>query len=172
MQESHTILLVEDCPDDVLLTRLAFEQAEITYRLVVVSNGEQAVEYLKGEGRYVDRQQFPIPGPILLDLNMPRMTGFEFLAWLRQEPELKHLPVIVLTGSLNPADAEHAYQAGANCFLPKPTRLTEWAAALTKICAFCLELSEPPETSVHTDLALKETKPNPFEPPDERKMAA
>jgi len=169
VSESNTILLVEDSRDDVFLTRLAFEQAGITHRLVVVSNGEQAVQYLNGEGPYADREQFPLPRPILLDLAMPRMTGFDFLVWLRQEPELKDLPVIVLTGSLNPADVE---QAGATCFLAKPTGLTEWAAALAKICAFRLELSEVPESSISMNLAIKEGKPNPLPPHDADKMAA
>lgn len=166
MQESNTILLVEDNPDDVLLTRLAFKQGGITHRLVVVFDGEQGVQYLKGEGSYADREQSPVPELILLDLGMPRMTGFEFLVWLRQE--WKHLPVIVLTDSLNPADVEHAYQAGANCFFIKPTVLTEWAAILTRICGFLVE----PETSTHLNLIIKERKHNLPLPHDTGKMAA
>jgi len=160
--ESNSILLVEDSPDDVLLTRLAYEQSGIGHRLVDVSNGEQAIQYLKGEGPYADRQQFPIPALILLDLDMPRMTGFEFLDWLRQEPELKHLPAIVLSGSLNPADEEHADHAGANCFLVKPTGVGELAEALTKICEFWPKVSKLP----------REGKPELPRPDEPGRMAA
>jgi CheY-like chemotaxis protein len=96
------------------------------------------------------------------------MTGFDFLVWLRQEPELKDLPVIVLTGSLNPADLDHAYQAGANGFLIKPTGLTEWAAILTKVCGLWLE----PETSTSRNLIIKEREHNLPPPRDTGRMAA
>ena len=102
MPESNTILLVEDSPDDVLLTRLAFQHAGISHRLVAVSDGEQAVQYLNCEGPYADRERFPIPRLILLDLEMPHMTGFEFLVWVRRESELRLLPVIAVSGSLYP----------------------------------------------------------------------
>ena len=172
MPESNPILLVEDNPDDVLLTRMAYKQAGITHRLVIVSDCEQAVRYLQGEGPYGDREQFPIPQFILLDLEVPRMTGFEFLVWLRQEPELKHLPVIALTGSLNPADMEHAYQAGANCFVAKPTGFAELAATLTKVCGFWLKLSKLPETPIPLNLVIRERKLNRPQRPDAEKMAA
>ena len=144
----------------MLLTRLAFKHTGISHRLVVVSDGEQAVRYLNGEGPYADREQFPIPRLILLDLEMPRMTGFEFLAWLRQESEIRHLPVIVLSGSLNSADLRHAYQAGANCFLAKPTDLTEFAATLTQMCDFWLKRCTLPDASTNANLTIKEKKPN------------
>src|SRR2546425_9177589 len=86
MKPPHTILLAEDNPDDVLLAEVAFERAGLTSRLLVVPNGEEAVRYLQGAGPYADRLQFPFPHPILLDLHMPKATGFEVLEWLRHHP--------------------------------------------------------------------------------------
>jgi len=145
--ESNTILLVEDSPDDVLLTRVAFQHAGISHRSVAVSDGEQAVQYLNCEGPYADRERFPIPRLILLDLEMPHMTGFEFLVWVRRESELRLLPVIAVSGSLYPPAVKRAYEAGANCFPAKPPDLTEFVAAITQTCDFWLGRCTLPDAS-------------------------
>ena len=109
-----TILLVEDNPDDVFLVGMAFKKLGKTNPLVVVRDGEQAVQYFQGEGGYSDREQFPIPQLILLDLDIPGMNGFQVLTWLRQESEFRHLPMIILTISTYSPDVRRAYQLGAN----------------------------------------------------------
>ncbi len=97
--EDDTILLVEDNPKDVLLIQRAFCKANIANPLQVVEDGEAAIRYLLGEEYYSDRTRYPIPILILLDLKLPRKSGAEVLAWLRQQPELKRLSVVVLTSS-------------------------------------------------------------------------
>src|SRR5437660_326736 len=105
MAKTGTILLVDDSPDDVLLIRLALKRTGITNTVASVGDGERAIQYLKGEPPYSDRQAFPMPGLVLLDLAMPRMGGFDFLIWIGKQPELRSIPVVVLTGSALLADA-------------------------------------------------------------------
>ncbi len=93
------VLLVEDNADDVLLTRRAFRKANITCHIENVSDGEAAVAYLGGTGRYSDRMQYPLPCLILLDLKLPLKSGIEVLTWLRDQPGLRRIPVVVLTTS-------------------------------------------------------------------------
>jgi CheY-like chemotaxis protein len=128
-----TVLLVDDSPDDVFLVGRAFRQVGIPNPLVVVGDGDQAIQYLKGEGIYADREQFPIPVLVLLDLNTPRVTGFEVLTWLRQDPDFRHLPVIVLTASTYSPDVTRAYQLGANSFLTKPTDFLRGCSSLSNV---------------------------------------
>jgi len=114
---------VEDNEDDVLIMQRAFRKAEVPNPLQVVGDGEQAMFYLKGEAPYTDRQRFPLPLVILLDLNMPRKNGFEFLQWLRQEPGLKQLTVHILTASNRREDVERAFACGTNSYVVKPSRV-------------------------------------------------
>src|SRR6266704_1915551 len=99
MRNEGSIVLVEDDPDDRLLIQLAFEKARIPNPLIVLSDGESALQYLRGEGLYERNEDFHPPQLILLDLSMPRVDGFEVLAWLRKQPELKDVPVVILSGS-------------------------------------------------------------------------
>ena len=115
------ILLAEDSEDDVILIERAFRKARILSPLKVVRDGEDAICYLSGFGRFADRAQFPLPDLLLLDLKLPNRDGFEVLHWIREQPELKKLPVIVLTQSDRIRDANLAYQLGAYSFLIKGT---------------------------------------------------
>src|SRR6266496_2243141 len=99
MAHSLTILFAEDDADDFVFMRRAFEKTGAHYNFVRVPNGEEAVGYLHGDGPYHDRAQYPFPDLLLLDLKMPMMNGFDVLAWWRQQPHAKDLPVVVLTGS-------------------------------------------------------------------------
>jgi CheY-like chemotaxis protein len=133
MDETGVILVAEDNPDDALLLRMAFGKAGLATPLRLVSDGHQALEYLKGEGVYADRAEFPFPQALLLDLKMPGMGGLEVLEWLRQWPAGKDLPVIVLTSSCYDADITQAYRLGANSFLVKPTDFPQFTAAISQM---------------------------------------
>ena len=111
MARSVTILLVEDEPNDAVLAQIALQRIIPGVSLPVVSDGIQAVEYLKGTGPYADRSLYPFPDVVLLDLKLPLLDGFEVLRWIRQQPELKFLPVIGLTGSLRNEDTKLACEA-------------------------------------------------------------
>src|SRR5947208_2771680 len=117
MPERQVILLVEDSEDDVLIIRKAFRSAGIPNPLHVVRDGEGAIAYLAGEGRFSVRDEYPLPALILLDLKLPGMDGFEILRWIRQSPGLSSLRVVVLTSSENIRDVNAAYALGANSFM-------------------------------------------------------
>ena len=120
MTGQKTILLVDDSENDLVLMRFAFKKAEFDTQLQVVHNGEEAIAYLKGEGAYSDRSQYPPPAVMLLDLNMPMRNGFDVLAWARSQPALKRLSIIVLTASMRTEDVERAFDLGASSYLVKP----------------------------------------------------
>ncbi len=120
MLEHAVILLVEDRGDDVLIILKAFTQAGLDNQVVVVRDGEECIQYLQGEGAYKDRARYPLPNLMLLDLKMPRMDGFDVLRWLRRQPELRGIIVVVLTASSEIRDVNQAYQLGANSFMVKP----------------------------------------------------
>jgi CheY-like chemotaxis protein len=116
----NTILLAEDDPNDAKLIRRALVKARCANPLQTVSDGEQAIAYLSGTAPYEDRQQHPLPILLLLDLKMPKKNGFDVLHWIRSQPILKRLPVVVLTSSSVPQDVNKAYEAGSNSYLVKP----------------------------------------------------
>ncbi len=120
MNERQTILLVDDSENDLLLMRTAFEKAGFNSMLQDVHNGETAIAYLKGESPYDNRNEFPLPAVMLLDLNMPMKNGFDVLTWVRTQTGLKRLSIIVLTASMRAEDIERAFDLGANSFLVKP----------------------------------------------------
>lgn len=127
----RTILLVDDNEDDVFIMRTVFRKVGISNPVQVLTNGEEAIQYLSGEGEFADRERFPLPAIILLDLNMPRVNGFEVLNWIRKQPGLKRLIVEVLTASSRPGDVERAFDAGANSYLVKPSRMEELIETMT-----------------------------------------
>ena len=120
-----TVLLVEDNISDVQLLRRSFHKLQITHRLVVVSDGPQAIEYLKNTGHYSDHQKFPVPRLVLLNLHGPNVNGFEVLRRIRGNERLRSVPVIVLTGLVFPPYIKRAFALGANSFLLKPTGIDE-----------------------------------------------
>jgi CheY-like chemotaxis protein len=127
------ILIAEDNPDDLFLVRQAFNKAEVTGHIQVVVDGAEALAYLNGEGAYADRDQYPFPDVLLLDLNMPGIDGFEVLERLRQDPLRARLIIHVLTTSSRERDIQRVYSLGANSYVLKPSRMDElvaFAAAL------------------------------------------
>ena len=121
MSAKHTTILhVEDDPNDVVLLEHAFRKAGVDFDLQAVHDGDQAMAYLRGNANYSDRARYPLPQLILLDLKMPRVGGFEVMAWLRQEERLRNLPIVVLTSSNHDADIKRAFELGAKSYLVKP----------------------------------------------------
>ena len=114
------ILLVEDNEDDVFLMQRALKGANISNPLYVVEDGREAVNYLAGEGQYADRVAYPIPSIVFLDLKLPMLRGHEVLAWIRSQPQLENVIVVVLTSSNEPSDLKEAYRLGANSYVVKP----------------------------------------------------
>jgi CheY-like chemotaxis protein len=140
---NKVILLAEDNSDDVLLIRLALEKAGSPALLKVVRDGEEALDYLQGEWAYADREQFPLPGLLLLDLAMPRMSGLEVLAWLQPRAEWMHLPVVVLSGFCDEAAIRRAYELGAVAFLVKPAEFGELVTTMKHVTDFWLHGASP-----------------------------
>jgi CheY-like chemotaxis protein len=147
--DSSIILLAEDREDDIYLIRRSFAAAGAFYPLQVVRDGEEALAYLKGIGRYSNRDEFPLPDLLLLDLRMPRMDGFDVLKWLRQEPGLSSLRVIVLTSSQDLRDVNLAYKLGANSFMVKPMDFEDVVEMTRFLSTYWLGMSRAPETIRH-----------------------
>jgi CheY-like chemotaxis protein len=113
------ILYAEDEENDAFFLRRAFHEAGIAHPLVVVTDGQEAIDYCSGEGAYADRSKNPLPCLALLDLNMPKKSGLQVLEWMRQN--LPTVPVIILTSSLQDSDIDRAYRHGASAYLAKPS---------------------------------------------------
>ncbi|MDZ8026457.1 MAG: response regulator [Nostoc sp. SerVER01] len=124
-KEQETILLVEDNHKDVLLLQRALRKANILNPVQVVNDGDAAVLYLSGQEPYGDRTRYPLPVLILLDLKLPRRSGIEVLMWLREQPKLKRLPVVVLTSSQEYTDINNVYDIGVNAYIVKPVMFNE-----------------------------------------------
>lgn len=122
LSESNSvpILAADDDPQDVMLLEIAIRRSSLNIRLQTVADGEQAIDYLMGRGAYTDREAHPFPKLLLLDLKMPRMTGFEVLSFVRGQSGLRQLPVIIFSSSDDPRDIRKAYDSGANSYLCKP----------------------------------------------------
>ncbi len=125
MNTIGTILLVDDSENDTFLFRVASEKAALRNPLQEVHDGEQAVAYLSGTPPFHDRAQYPLPILMLLDLKMPKKSGFEVLAWLRSESALRRLPVFIFSASLRKEDVDRAFDLGASAFLVKPSTLDD-----------------------------------------------
>ena len=121
----NVILLVEDCAEDASLVQASFKRWGITNPVQVVPDGEHAVDYLSGNGLYADRARYPLPSLALLDLNLPQMSGFEVLEWVRARHDFSNLPVVVLSGTKDPTHFEEAQRLGANACVAKTLDLAE-----------------------------------------------
>jgi CheY-like chemotaxis protein len=137
-------LVAEDDENDVFFLKRAFQQANVENPLNVVRDGQEAIDYLSGEGKFSDRNLYPLPHLFILDLKMPRKTGLDVLGWLQQQPELRCLPVLVLSSSAHLTDIEKAYELGANAFVVKPASLEKRLELAKLIGTFWLEFNEAP----------------------------
>jgi len=122
------ILVAEDNADDLFLLQQAFKKAQVSSHLKAVEDGLDALAYLKGENAFADRVTYPFPDVLLLDLNMPRLNGFELLEALRQQQQFAHLVTYILTASCREPDVRRAYDLGAAGYTVKPTRIEELVA--------------------------------------------
>ncbi|HWX21450.1 MAG TPA: response regulator [Candidatus Binatia bacterium] len=147
MLHNQFILLVEDDANDVLLIQRAFQKAGLLNTLKMVRDGEQALEYLTGNGPYANRERFPLPFLVLLDLKMPGTDGFEVLQWIRSEPEMKRLLVVVLTSSNLQEDVDRAYDLGANSYLVKPVSFDEMVNLIQRFEIYWTEINRTPTPS-------------------------
>ncbi len=119
--KQFSVLLVEDDLNDIFLVKRAFKLAAIQNPLQVVTDGQEAINYLRGEGKYADRVAYPLPMLMVMDIKMPRLTGFEVLEWVKGNSKpLRRIPVVVVSSSDNPADINRAYELGANAYMVKP----------------------------------------------------
>ena len=138
------ILLVEDSTDDVLLTLRALQQANILNEVIVARDGQEAIDYLKGEGQYNGRDSSDAPVVVLLDLKMPRMGGLECLKKIRSADSLKFLPVVVLTSSKEDQDICESYNLGANSYIQKPVDFEQFVQAIRTLGLYWLVLNVNP----------------------------
>jgi CheY-like chemotaxis protein len=153
MTQTQTILLVEDNAVDILLMQRAFRNETFANTsLQIVRDGDAAVFYLNGDGEYSDRDRYPLPAIILLDLKLPRRSGHEVLLWLRQQPELKRLPVVMLTSSRQTLDVKRAYDLGVNSYLVKPVGFASLLEMMQSFSEYWLNYSELPEPSEFSGL--------------------
>lgn len=137
-------VLVEDSHADVLLIRRALSRVGTQVALNVVPDGDAAVAYLSGVGQYADRAAHPLPDLLLLDLKLPRRSGFEVLEWLRAQAGLRRLPVVVLTSSRHSGDVARAYDRGANSYLVKPVDFEGLVELLKTVDRYWGDLNERP----------------------------
>ena len=138
------VLLVDDREDDILLTQQAFARATVPNQLMVVRDGAEAIAYLRGDGKYGNRAAFPFPDLLLLDINMPKVDGFGVLQWVRSNPDLQNLRVVMLTTSDEMTDIDKAYQMGVNSYLVKPVRFKSFVDLVGFLLRFWFENSRAP----------------------------
>jgi CheY-like chemotaxis protein len=133
------ILIVEDCPEDYEVTVRSFKKAGVTHPLVRCEDGEEALDFLYGRGRYAEARTATRPILVLLDLNLPGIDGREVLASIKQDEHLRLLPVIVLTTSIDERDIYGCYRAGANSYMQKPVDLDELMRGMMRLKDYWLE---------------------------------
>jgi two-component system response regulator len=138
---SRDVLLVEDNPGDKRLVQVAFEEGSIDATLHAVPDGDEMMDFLFRRG---DHQSAPFPDLVLLDLNLPKTHGTELLEWVRTDPELRHLPVVILTSSADRDDVEACYRNHANAYLTKPTNHDEFVTIVESLEDFWLDRVQLP----------------------------
>ena len=147
MSHLSPVLLAEDNSDDVLLVRRAFQENQALNPVHVVGNGEQAINYLAGEGRFADREAYPFPALFLLDLKMPVKDGLEVLRWLHDHPEIPHkLPVVVLSAAELPTETQLAYAMDIQACIVKPISYAELREKIRILKEYWLDYEALPAT--------------------------
>ncbi|KAF0163596.1 MAG: putative two-component response regulator [Rhodocyclaceae bacterium] len=142
--KARSILLVEDNPQDEMLILRVLKKINLANEVDVVRDGQQAVDYLFGEGEFVARAGTELPAVVLLDIGLPRLSGLEVLARLRADPRTRLLPVVILTSSDEHKDRLKSYERGANSFVRKPLAFAEFAETVARLGVYWLATNEPP----------------------------
>lgn len=138
------ILLVEDNPQDEMLILRALRKSNLANIVDVARDGQQAVDYLFGEGEFAERAGQDLPTVVLLDIGLPRLSGLEVLARVRADPRTRLLPVVILTSSDEERDRLKSYENGANSFVRKPLDFAEFAETVARLGVYWLATNEPP----------------------------
>jgi DNA-binding response OmpR family regulator len=141
---SNVLLHVEDDPNDVLLLQRAFRKANAAVTIQAVTDGDKAVNYLSGADEFADREKYPLPSVVLLDLKMPRKSGLEVLAWIRNEKKVRRVVVIIFTSSKHDEDVNRAYDLGANSYLVKPVGFDMLVDVAKMIQQYWIDTNERP----------------------------
>jgi CheY-like chemotaxis protein len=144
LTNSVSILIADDDTQDTMLIRLAVKRAALGLRLESVTDGAEAIDYLMGRARYSDRQAHPFPSLMLLDLKMPRLGGFDVLQYVRSQPGLRQLPVVIFSSSDDPKDIQRAYNEGANSYLCKPHSNEDLSALLRALEEYWCKFNQFP----------------------------
>jgi len=151
------ILYADDDLDDQLLVKEALEESRLLNDLRFVGDGEELMDYLYRRGKYADPKSSPRPGLILLDLNMPRKNGREALAEIKQDPDLRRIPIVVLTTSKAEEDIYRSYDLGVNSFISKPVTFAGMTGVMKALGAYWFEIVElPPESGASDEQELSE----------------
>jgi DNA-binding response OmpR family regulator len=143
---TQTILLVEDEENDVVFMEMALEKAGLTRAFQVAEDGEEAIDYLSGKGEFADRARFPLPAIVLLDLKLPKVMGMDVLKWIRDQPALDTMVVIMLTSSQQRSDIHRACVLGANSYLVKPSNPLGLDEVVDLLKRYWLKLNHPTAT--------------------------
>ncbi|NHJ39714.1 MAG: response regulator [Asgard group archaeon] len=148
------ILLAEDNPDDIILTKRAFKKSDILNELIIVNNGQEALDYLFCNGKFKNRDPKITPELILLDLKMPKVDGLEVLKQIRENNQTKHLPVVILTTSKEEKDMIKSYCLGANSYIIKPVDFDQFIEAVKQLGLYWLELNQRPSIARCSDKSV------------------
>jgi CheY-like chemotaxis protein len=135
----RTVLLAEDNEDDVFFMQRAAKASGITNPIQVAGHGQEAIDYLAGTGEYADRERYPLPFLVFLDLKMPHKSGLEVLEWIRQQPQFQTLLVLILTTSREESDVQRAYRLGVNSYLVKPPNAAQLTELIKLVKAYWLD---------------------------------
>ncbi len=144
VMNQFTLLLLEDSEEDIFLFQRAVAKVGRPVVLESVRNGADAQQHLMGEGKFADRVAYPMPAVIFCDLQLPGMSGLQFLEWLRQQPALRSLPCVIFSGSANPSDVQAAYEMGVTSFIVKPIDFHEWVSRLEVVLKFWMDIAQRP----------------------------
>ena len=148
MPAHQAILIADDSDEDAFILKRAFMKAGSDIPLLFVKDGQEAMDYLSGEGQFGDRSAHPLPRLMLLDLKMPRADGFDVLGWMQKQPTLKLLPVTVLSSSNEDRDVDRAYALGANSYVVKPGSFGGVVELVERLLAYWIEVNRPPSPAL------------------------